>query len=139
MLIKHGFLVSLLCFVLTNGIFLLTILYIPNNSYIDERIHFKWLNINNVSFSNFYIYFLSVFRRLENYNYIVITYFVYICAKVLGLNYSIYTIVIPSIIGLFAYVRTDSIRYLNLKMQYNIRADYFNLILSQFIHYQLLK
>lgn len=130
---QYGFLSSLLCFVLINILFIFIILHIPNDSYIEEKTYFKILNILDNSYKSFFVYLLSFFRRVENYNYIVMTYFSYIYFTIFDFNNSIYLLTIPSIIGLYSYVQTDSIRYVSVKLKYNVKSDYFNLILGQFI------
>lgn len=124
--------ITFFVFVIISLAMILIILIIPNNDYISDK---KYLNLKfkarRINILN--LYFLCLYRNIDNYSYIIISIMIYFYLFLFTKTQANLALLLPSLVGIYFFIQTDSIRWHYLKNKYNIFLDYIFLLLSQFL------
>lgn len=135
---------SSLGFGMTTGIFILTatlliakLVYIPDYAYLQQNNFYKLFDFSKLfgfsrHLSYLWAYFLTMMRRTENFNFIVIAYLIFFyLIYVENYKWLLWPIFVFSVNGIYLYIQTEEIRFLQFKLGYSAWRDYLYLLLSQ--------
>lgn len=130
---EYGFTLTTIFFIILFIVLSLFIILLPDHSYFDIK---RFINIPNFTKGQNYwgIYFYNLIRRMENFNYIAISYIIFIYFYYWNIQHLMFPILIFSIIGVYTYTQTECIRIFQIKLGYSVWKDYFILIGSLFIY-----
>ncbi|WYJ97551.1 hypothetical protein DOK67_0001860 [Enterococcus sp. DIV0212c] len=129
---QTNFFVTSLVFLLISFCLAVGILFIPNNEYITDNKNLPLkIKINKVNM--FKLYFLCLYRNIENYSYMMISLTIYLYLLLFTNIQASLAFLIPTIVGIYLFIQTENIRWYYSKKEYNVFWDYFNLIFSQYL------
>lgn len=129
---QYNFILSFLIFIFLFIVSTVAIVLIPNHSYIDENLYFKIKGKPiKRNFNLFNVYFMQVFRRIENYATVGMTYLFFIFLLITNITHPLNVLFLNITSGIYIYIQTDKIRMLHFKLQYSALKDYCCLIVSQ--------
>ena len=126
-----GFGITTFIFITVVSLLIYSLIYIPDYAYLQKNIFNKFSHISK-PLNYLSVYFLALFRRTENINLVIIAYLFIIYLIYAGKdNYFLWPIFIFCINGIYLYIQTEEIRFLQFKIGYSPWTDYLTLLLSQ--------
>lgn len=135
---KYGILVSTALFVLIISILGFMIVHIPNNDANCTNKHAKTCSFIMKKPRILSAYVESFLRKADTINYYFIAVFIYLITIVMKIDKGYYIILILSLNSLYAYVQTESLRYIMIQKKYSVVKDYYRIIMSQIMYISLL-
>lgn len=126
-----GFGITTLIFFIVISLLIFILIYIPDYAYLQKNIFNKLIHVSK-PLNYLSVYFLALFRRTENTNLVIIAYLFIIYLIYAGeSNYLLWPIFIFCVNGIYLYIQTEEIRFLQFKIGYSVWNDYLTLLVSQ--------
>lgn len=131
---KFGVLVAIVAYLVGVGLLAAVILSVPveTENYTNQYLKLGKKSAGRIGMLPSYI--RCVTRDVDSYNYIILAYFIFALVTMMGDKNSLYAIVILSLNGMYLYVHTEGVRFLQLQKRYSVIRDYCSLLAAQVFH-----